>query len=103
MVEEKENSVAQTEEINIKTVVVGEGAVGKTSMIMSYSQDEFPTEHVPTVFDTYKGVSRFQKKSVNLEIWDTAGQPEYAKLRPLAYNDCDCFIICFSLTDRASY
>ena len=38
-----------------------------------------------------------------MQIWDTAGQNDFGRVRPLAYNGCNVFLICFSLVDRNSF
>jgi Ras-related C3 botulinum toxin substrate 1 len=90
--------------ITLKCVVVGDGAVGKTSMLLCYTTNAFPTDHMPTIFDNYsKNVTIDDGRVVNLGLWDTAGQDEYADFRPLSYSAADCFVVAFSLIDRESF
>ncbi|XP_078094360.1 ras-like GTP-binding protein Rho1 [Mustelus asterias] len=80
-----------------KLVVVSDGGCGKTSLLCVLSKDEFPEGYVPTVFDTYVADIVIDGKPVELALWDTAGQEDYDRLRPLSYPDTDVTLVCFSV------
>jgi len=87
----------------IKLVAVGDGAVGKTSMLIAYAKGAFPDTYVPTVFENYTAQIEYNDKKVLLHLWDTAGQEDYDRLRPLSYPGSDIVLLCFSLVTEASF
>ncbi|KAJ3413208.1 GTP-binding protein Rho1 [Chytridiales sp. JEL 0842] len=84
--------------IRKKLVIVGDGFCGKTALLMVHSGLKFPENYQPTIFENY--ISRIQvnsKQTVELSLWDTAGQEEYDRLRPLSYPGSDIVLMTFSI------
>jgi Ras family protein A len=61
-------------------------------------------KYVPTVFENYitQTLHRRSGKTVELALWDTAGQEEYDRLRPLSYPETDLLFVCFAIDCPAS-
>ncbi|CAI9299294.1 unnamed protein product [Lactuca saligna] len=60
-------------------------------------------DYVQTVFDSFSANVVVDGSTINLGLWDTAGQKDYNRLRPLSYRGADVFILAFSLISNASY
>ncbi|EPX70587.1 rho family GTPase Rho5 [Schizosaccharomyces octosporus yFS286] len=84
-------------ELRRKLVIVGDGACGKTCLLIVFSKGTFPEVYVPTVFENYVADVNVDGRHIELALWDTAGQEDYDRLRPLSYPDSHVVLICFSI------
>ncbi|XP_061163301.1 ras-like GTP-binding protein rhoA [Saccostrea echinata] len=98
----KEFSEVGMAEVRKKLVIVGDGSTGKTCLLMVFSRDQFPDVYIPTVFETYVADIEVDNKQVELALWDTAGQEDYDRLRPLSYPDTDVILMCYSIDNPDS-
>jgi len=87
---------------HIKVVVVGDGATGKTTLLIRTVTGAFPQEYVPTVFDNHASTFNWHGHR-KIHFWDTAGPEDYDKLRPLSYPCTNVFLLCFSVMDVNSF
>ncbi|KAH8814689.1 P-loop containing nucleoside triphosphate hydrolase protein [Flagelloscypha sp. PMI_526] len=87
----------------MKLVVIGDGAVGKTSLLNRYCRGTFPYYPPLTIVDTFsKNFHIPEIGNVHLALFDTCGAEDYDRLRPLSYLGTDAILICFSVISPAS-
>jgi len=98
--------IEQDIDTTLKLIVVGNGQVGKTSMITQYAKGVFTNEYKKTLAVDFLEKKTFLKgtgEEITLHLWDTAGQEEYDQLTRTYYKGAGACIIAFSTVDRASF
>ncbi|PHH49511.1 GTP-binding protein ypt5 [Ceratocystis fimbriata CBS 114723] len=90
--------------LQFKLVLLGESAVGKSSIVLRFVKDQFDSFRESTIgaaFLTQK-VETKDKNIVKFEIWDTAGQERYKSLAPMYYRNANCAVVVYDITQAAS-
>ena len=93
-------------EFQIKILIIGDSGVGKTNFIFQFTEGKFSSLHVTTVgFDFKTKIVKLpkSKKSVQLQIYDTAGQERYMALNKSLFQKVQGIIIMYDITNRTSY
>jgi len=87
-----------------KVVLLGEGRVGKTSILVRYVKGEYNDNETSTVSASYMDKKlNFGSESVHLSVWDTAGQERFHALGPIYYRDADGALLVYDITDGESF
>jgi len=87
-----------------KIVVVGDGNVGKTSLIRKYTEGNFVKDYIKTIGAQFsKYIEKIEDSSVKLFFWDIAGQSEFSFMRPTFYKGAKAVILVYSLIDEQSF
>ncbi|XP_052098485.1 GTP-binding protein Rit1-like [Mytilus californianus] len=86
-----------------KIVILGDGGVGKSALVIQFVYHRFLDYHDPTIEDSYQKQARIDGEPALLDILDTAGQPEFNTMREQYMRKGEGFILCYSITDRRSY
>ncbi|XP_076017723.1 rho-related GTP-binding protein RhoU-like [Genypterus blacodes] len=87
----------------LSCMLIGDGAVGKTSMIISYIFNGYNSEYKQTAFDVFSGLVHVDGIPTRMKLIDTAGQEEFGHMRSLCYAHVDVFILCFSVVNPLSF
>uniref|UniRef100_A0A1A9UUM7 Ras-related protein Rab-21 n=1 Tax=Glossina austeni TaxID=7395 RepID=A0A1A9UUM7_GLOAU len=97
--------VNSTTQYNFKVVLLGEGCVGKTSIVLRYVEDKFNPQHISTLQASFltKKVNLDNGAKVQLNIWDTAGQERFHALGPIYYRGSHGAILVYDITDEDSF
>ena len=92
------------EECELKVVLLGQSAVGKTCIVGSLVSGRFDENFSPTLGASYASkVLDINGKQVSLQIWDTAGQERFRVLAPMYYRGAQAAILVYSIIDDSSF
>ncbi|OXU20355.1 ras-related protein Rab-18-B [Nasonia vitripennis] len=88
----------------LKILMIGETNVGKSSILLRFTEDEFHDNIQNTVGMDYKSKKvTIDGNTVKLAIWDTAGQERFRTLTPNYYRDGQGAILVYDVTDRSTF
>ena len=91
-------------ELKLKLLIIGDSAVGKTSMLLKYVDNFFPETHMATIGVEYKSKTiNTDKYKINLNIWDTAGQERFKSITRSFFNNTNGIVFVYDLTKKESF
>ena len=91
-------------EIKLKLLIIGDSNVGKTSMLLNYTDHYFPESHLATIGVEYKVKElTTDQYNISLQIWDTAGQERFRSITKSFFRNTNGIIFVYDITSRKSF
>ena len=88
----------------IKVLIIGDQAVGKTCIMLRFSDDKFATSHIATIGIDFKvKMLQVNQKTIKMQIWDTAGQERFRNIARTYYKGAQAVILAYDCTRRESF
>lgn len=89
---------------HLKIVMIGDGAVGKTSLLLRFADDHYPTTHMPTIGIDFKiAYMNIKRKVAKLQIWDTAGQERFKNMTSMYFKLAHAVAVVYDCTSQDSF
>lgn len=89
--------------LSLKCILLGDSGVGKTSLVVSYTANGYPSQHRPSALDTYCVEVCANNRPVYLQICDAGGGDEVSPLRRFSFPGAHVILLCFSVIRPRSF
>ena len=92
------------EDVILKILIIGDTEVGKTSLLLQYTEGYFPEDFISTIGVEFKMKKlKIKDMDINLQIWDTAGQERFKSITKNFFKDANGIIFMYDITKKDSY
>ncbi|GMM35860.1 Rab family GTPase [Saccharomycopsis crataegensis] len=89
---------------SVKLVLLGEAAVGKSSLVLRFVSNDFQENKEPTIGAAYLTQRcTINDRTIKFDIWDTAGQERFASLAPMYYRNAQAALVVYDITKPQSF
>ena len=104
MSEEGSSDDDQKIKLSLKILLIGDSQVGKTSLLLKYTEHVFPEEHIATIGVEYKDKFIIKDNyNIRLQIWDTAGQERFHSITKNIYRNANGVLFVYDITNQESF
>eukprot|EP01121_Diplochlamys_sp_Union-15-3_P008688 TRINITY_DN2328_c0_g1_i1.p1 TRINITY_DN2328_c0_g1~~TRINITY_DN2328_c0_g1_i1.p1 ORF type:complete len:163 (-),score=39.94 TRINITY_DN2328_c0_g1_i1:201-689(-) len=99
-----EGETSNPSEDLLKVLTIGDPGVGKSSLILKFTENTFSETYIATIGSDFKTkVIQAKEKKVKLQVWDTAGQERFRTITSSYYRGAQIIFVCYDTTKKDTY